>query len=297
MAQAQTKKRLGRGLAALIGDDAIEEAVVPDTSKSYRQLPVEYLTPNPDNPRKALDTEDIQDLANSIREKGVLQPIVVRPADGASDRFEIVAGERRWRAAQKASLHAVPVIVKDFSDGEALEIAIVENVQRADLNPLEEADGYGQLIAKFNYTQEQLSKVIGKSRSHIANTLRLGNLPPKVLDHLRSGALTAGHARALLSSGVPAEELAGRIIGEGLSVRDAERLAKDAARNGSARKKCKAIPASRDADIIALEKSLTDALGLRVSVSHKGNTGGELRIMYKTLEQLDEVCRRLSNTN
>ncbi len=297
MAQAQTKKRLGRGLAALIGDDVIEEAVVPDTSKPYRQLPVEYLTPNPNNPRKDFDTEDIQDLANSIREKGVLQPIVVRPVDGASDRFEIVAGERRWRAAQKASLHDVPVIVRDFSDGEALEIAIVENVQRADLNPLEEADGYSQLIAKFSYTQEQLSKVIGKSRSHIANTLRLSNLPPKVLDHLRSGALTAGHARALLSSGVPAEELASRIIGEGLSVRDTERLAKDAAQNGSAKKKGKAKPASRDADIMALEKSLTDALGLRVSVSHKGNAGGELKIMYKTLEQLDEVCRRLSNTN
>ena len=304
MAQEQTKRRLGRGLAALLGDDLPEEAPVAevvevaavDSTKPYRLLPIEFLIANPNNPRKDFDDDDIQDLSNSVREKGVLQPIVVRPARDNEGHFEIVAGERRWRAAQKASLHEVPVIIRDFSDGEALEIAIVENVQRADLNPLEEADGYSELIERFSYTQEQLSKVIGKSRSHIANTLRLTNLPEKVLEHLRSGDLTAGHARALLSSGVPAEELAKRIIGEGLSVRDAERLAKEATGKPKSKKSESAQPAKPDADTLALEKSLSEAIGFKVTISHKGENGGALSIAYKTLEQLDDICRRLSNS-
>lgn len=307
MAQDQTKRRLGRGLAALLGDDLPEDAsvaevaevgevVTVDSAKPYRLLPIEFLVANPNNPRKDFDDEEIQDLSNSVREKGVLQPIVVRPAREREGHFEIVAGERRWRAAQKASLHEVPVIIRDFSDGEALEIAIVENVQRADLNPLEEADGYSELIERFSYTQEQLSKVIGKSRSHIANTLRLTNLPDTVLEHLRSGDLTAGHARALLSSGVPAEELAKRIIGEGLSVRDAERLAKEVTGKPKSKKAEPAQPVKPDADTLALEKSLSEAIGFKVTISHKGENGGALSIAYKTLEQLDDICRRLSNT-
>ena len=294
MAQEQTKKRLGRGLAALIGDgDDGSEDVVLDNARTYRQLPIEYIKTNPHNPRKSFTEEDIEDLANSIREKGVLQPIVVRPVAGRTNLYEIVAGERRWRAAQRANLHDVPAIVRDFDDREALEIAIVENVQRTDLNAVEEAEGYNELIARFHYTQDQLSKVIGKSRSHIANTLRLMNLSPAILDHLRAGALTAGHARALLTSDLDPEDLAARIIGQGLSVRDAERLAK-AGKPKKARSAARAST-TKDADTAALEKSLSEALGLKVAVTHKGPQGGEIRIAYSTLEQLDDVCRRLSN--
>lgn len=296
MAQEQPKKRLGRGLAALIGDgeDTTEETAV-DNARTYRQLPIEYIKTNPHNPRKSFTEQDIEDLANSIREKGVLQPIVVRPVDGRTNLYEIVAGERRWRAAQRAKLHEVPVIVREFDDREALEIAIVENVQRTDLNPVEEAEGYNELIARFSYTQEQLSKVIGKSRSHIANTLRLMNLPEKIIGHLRKGELTAGHARALLSSDADPEELAALIIGKGLSVRDAERLAK-ADKPKKERTGAKAGTAAKDADTVALEKGLSEKLGLKVTVNHKGATGGELRIAYRTLEQLDDICRRLSNS-
>ncbi len=291
MQKQQKKTRLGRGLAALIGDDVAEEAAV-DTARTYRQLPIEFIEANPRNPRKSFGSEEIQDLANSVREKGVLQPIVVRPCKNKQGRYEIVAGERRWRAAQQASLHEVPVIIKELSDGEALEIAIIENVQRADLNPLEEAEGYKDLIARFDYTQEQLSKVIGKSRSHIANTIRLTKLPDAVLDHLRSGALSAGHARALLTSEVPADELAKLIIAQGLSVRDAERLATDTKKPTPPKPK---TTTQKDADTIALEKSLADALGLKVDIVHKGTRGGELKIQYMSLEQLDDVCRRLTN--
>ncbi len=291
MAREQSKKRLGRGLAALIGDDVVEDAAI-ETARTYRQLPIEFIEANPRNPRKSFGAEDIQDLANSVREKGVLQPIVVRPCENKPGRYEIVAGERRWRAAQRASLHEVPVIIKDLSDGEALEIAIVENVQRTDLNPLEEAEGYKELISRFDYTQDQLSKVIGKSRSHIANTIRLTKLPDSVIEHLRSGAISAGHARALLTSEVSPDELAKLIIAQGLSVRDAERLATGSKNPKSAKPK---TARQKDADTLALEKSLTDALGLKVDIAHKAGRGGELRIHYMSLEQLDDVCRRLTN--
>jgi ParB family chromosome partitioning protein len=250
---------------------------------------VAYLRPNPRNPRKAFTAADLDDLTASIREKGVVQPILVRPVSGSEDSFEIVAGERRWRAAQRAGLHDVPVVVRELSDKEALEVAIVENVQRQDLNALEEAVGYQQLIDEYGYSQVQLADVIGKSRPHIANTLRLLKLPEQVQDYLREGKLTAGHARALVTLDDPAAA-AKRIVEAGMSVREVEQIE-------SAGRKKKASTASaprpgKDADTRALEKSLSDRLGLMVSIDH-GAHGGTVTVTYKTLEQLDEVCRRL----
>ena len=278
------KKRLGRGLAALIGDDTSEEAVVQDV-RSLRHMPIELMRASPNNPRKHFAEADLDDLAKSIHDKGLLQPIVVRSMpDG---QFEIVAGERRWRAAQRAGVHDVPVLIRDLSDGEALEIALIENIQRSDLNPLEEARAYGQLLEQFNYTQQQLAESIGKSRSHIANTLRLLNLPETVRSQIEQGNLTAGHARALVATDSPAE-LADQIIKLGLSVREAEGLARDA---GPARKP-KPRP-DKHADTKALEKTLSEATGLKVQITHKGAAGGSILINYKTLEQLEDICKRL----
>ena len=221
--QAQ-KKRLGRGLAALIGDDASEDALIEDT-RSLRHMPIELLHASPNNPRKYFSDSELDDLARSIREKGLLQPLVVRlRSDG---EYEIVAGERRWRAAQKAGVHAIPVLIRELSDGEALEIALIENIQRSDLNPLEEARAYNLLLEQFNYTQQQLAESVGKSRSHIANTLRLLNLPDSVRKQIEAGQLTAGHARTLVATDSPAE-LAEQIIQLGLSVREAETLTREA---------------------------------------------------------------------
>jgi ParB family chromosome partitioning protein len=290
MAQENTKRRLGRGLAALIGDDTTEEGVVAD-ARTLRHLPIEFLVPNPRNPRRRFEEADLVDLTNSVREKGLLQPIVVRPIDEASNQYEIVAGERRWRAAQKAGVHEVPVIIRSFSDGEALEIALIENIQRADLDPIEEGEGYQQLIDHFSYTQQQLADSIGKSRSHIANTLRLLNLPDKIKQYLSTGALTAGHARALIATDTP-ELIADKIVRLGLSVRDAEDMARKPV-NDSAAKSSRRLP-DKDANTAALEKTLAETLGLKVSILHKGRGGGELRVTYKSLEQLDDVCRRLN---
>jgi ParB family chromosome partitioning protein len=278
------KKRLGRGLAALIGDDTSEESVIQD-ARTLRHLPIESLKANPNNPRKRFADEDLEDLCRSIREKGLLQPIVVRPA-GPGD-YEIVAGERRWRAAQRAGVHDVPVLVRDLSDGEALEIALVENIQRSDLNPLEEARAYSLLLEQFSYTQQQLADSIGKSRSHIANTLRLLTLPESVRQQIESGSLTAGHARAILATDSPAE-LADQIIKLGLSVREAEGLARDGSPKRKPRQK-----AEKDADTKALEKTVSESVGLKVDIQHKGEAGGVLAITYKTLEQLEDICRRL----
>lgn len=284
MMQAQ-KKRLGRGLAALIGDDTSEEAVVQDI-RSLRHMPIELIHASPNNPRKHFADADLDDLANSIREKGLLQPIVVRPrADG---EYEIVAGERRWRASQRAGIHEVPVLIRELNDGEALEIALIENIQRSDLNPLEEARAYGLLLEQFSYTQQQLADSVGKSRSHIANTLRLLNLPESVRRQIEEGNLTAGHARALVATDSPAE-LADRIIKLGLSVREAEGLAREAAAPKSKTKPVK------DADTKALEKLVSDAIGLKVEITHKGNSGGVIQISYKTLDQLEDICRRLQS--
>jgi ParB family transcriptional regulator, chromosome partitioning protein len=291
------KNRLGRGLAALIGDDAAmsfgdETAPAP---KGVREVPIEFLHANPFQPRQIFKEGDLDDLTQSVREKGILQPIVVRPSPGGSkDEFEIVAGERRWRAAQAAQLHQVPVIVKELNDNESLEIAIIENVQRADLNSVEEAAGYQRLADQFTYTQDQISKMIGKSRSHVANTLRLLSLPQAVQDLVSDGSLSAGHARTLIGL-ENAETLAREIVSKGLSVREAEALTrKTTAKPGPTTHSARSL--SKDADTLALEKNITDALGLSVSISHKGEKGGSVLVDYKTLEQLDEICRRLSRT-
>src|SRR5690606_13951999 len=239
------------------------------------------------NPRRDFDPEHLDELTSSIREKGVMQPLLVRPSSDPSI-FEIIAGERRWRAAQKAGLHEVPVIIRDVDDKEALELAIIENVQRVDLNPLEEAQGYGQLIEQFDYTQQDLAQVIGKSRSHVANTLRLLRLPQDVRDMLARGELTAGHARTLITAEDPAG-LARRIVGGGLSVREAEALSQ----RGSAPRKRQAEHREKDSDTAALEKRLSDALGLAVSIDHK-DEGGRIEIRYRSLDQLDAVCARLA---
>ena len=278
------KKRLRRGLAALIGADTSEDSVVQDV-RSLRHMPIELLKASPNNPRKTFRDNDLDELAKSIGDKGLLQPIVVRPL--AQGEYEIVAGERRWRAAQRAGVHDVPVLIRELSDGEALEIALIENIQRSDLNPLEEARAYGLLLEQFSYTQQQLADSIGKSRSHIANTLRLLNLPESVRAQIEQGSLTAGHARALVATGSPAE-LADKIIKLGLSVREAEGLARDSA----PARKTKTKP-DKDADTKALERTVAEALGLKVEIAHRGDAGGMLTIGYKTLEQLEEVCRRL----
>jgi ParB family chromosome partitioning protein len=294
MSDDVTKKRLGRGLAALIGeiDQPVQAQSKPAVSAD-RLVPIEHVSRNPRNPRRSFDPADLEDLSRSIRQHGIVQPVMVRSA--GDDRYEIIAGERRWRAAQMAGLVDIPVIVRDVDDRTALEIAIVENVQRADLNALEEAQGYEQLIAQYGYTQNDLGEVIGKSRSHVANSLRLLKLPDEVRQMLAEGALSAGHARAIVSTSDPVG-LARKIAGEGLSVRDAEKLAQRDAEQGSSpaeiETKSANRPEEKDADTLALERSLSDVLGLKVQLAHKGQ-GGQLRIDYKSLEQLDELCRLL----
>lgn len=281
------RRRLGRGLAALIGD-VDTESVVNERSRLSRRVPIAFLRPNPRNPRKAFEEADLADLTASVREKGIVQPILVRSVPGSTDAFEIIAGERRWRAAQRAGLHDVPVLINNVSDKEALELAIIENVQRSDLNALEEALGYQQLIDEFGYSQSALADVIGKSRPHVANTLRLLRLPEGVRDHIREGRLTAGHARALVTVEDP-QAVAERIVDGGLTVRDAEALTK-------AEKLGKPEPrprAEKDADTRALETLLGDSLGLDVIINHKGGGAGQLSIRYRSLEQLDEICRLL----
>ena len=285
----EERRRLGRGLAALLGDMAEPEQIPEAERSGSRRVPIELVRPNPRNPRRQFGEADLADLAQSIREKGVVQPILVRPVQGQINHYEIIAGERRWRASQKAGQHEIPVVVQDVSDKEALELAIIENVQRADLNPIEEAFGYEQLIAEFGYTQQDLGQIIGKSRSHVANTLRLLKLPEPVKEHLREGRLSAGHARALITSADP-EGLAEKVVSGGLSVRAAEALAQ-APVEGPVAALAK-VKKPKNADTLDLEKTLTEVLGLVVSIDHKGD-GGRVEIRYRTLEQLDEVCRRL----
>ncbi|WP_029032122.1 ParB/RepB/Spo0J family partition protein [Salinarimonas rosea] len=291
MAEEGQRLRLGRGLAALIGDMGDDDEGVVDRGRGQRRVPIEFLRPNPRNPRKAFSESDLEDLAQSIRERGIIQPIVVRSLRGLADAYEIIAGERRWRAGQRAGLHEVPIVVVEADDRLSLEYAIVENVQRTDLNALEEAAGYDKLIAEFGYSQADLGQVIGKSRSHVANTLRLLKLPKSVQDKLTSGAISAGHARALLAVKDP-EGAAERIVEQGLNVRDVERLARDeetvpGARGGRPR-------TEKDADTRALEQALTETLGLDVAIAAKpGASDGEVRIRYASLEQLDMLCRKL----
>ena len=281
--------RLGRGLAALIGDMATAEGVRVAESSGSKRLPVDFLIANRANPRRDFAPEQLEELANSIREKGVMQPLLVRPT-ADPNQFEIIAGERRWRAAQNAGLTEVPVVIREVDDREALELAIIENVQRVDLNPLEEAQGYGQLIEQFSYTQQDLAQVIGKSRSHVANTLRLLRLPQDVREMLARGDLTAGHARTLITAEEPAA-LARRIVDGGLSVREAESLSQR-----TLGKKREAAPKpEKDPDTVALERRLSDALGLSVAIDHK-NEGGRMEIRYRTLEQLDDICLKLTGS-
>lgn len=290
----QSNKRLGRGLAALIGDDYSEEGVVEDI-KSMRHLPIELLRRNPHNPRKTFGEAELAELARSIKEKGLLQPIMVRPLHGESSSYEIVAGERRWRAAQKAGVHDVPVLIRELSDSEALEFALIENVQRSDLNPLEEALGYRQLMDQFSYTQEKMAESLGKSRSHIANTLRLLKLPESVQEHVRQGNLTAGHARTLVAADDP-DALAQQIMDFNLNVREAEKIARGGAIPKPAPRPGEPAPVpapAKSANVVGLENDLKAILGLNVEIEAKGERGF-LRIDYTSLEQLDDLCARLS---
>lgn len=283
------RSRLGRGLAALIGDVG-EETKVVERGRNARKAPIEFIKANPRNPRRNFADTELDELAASIKERGVIQPIVVRPIRGAADQFEIVAGERRWRAAQRAGLHDVPIITVEVNDAEALELAIIENVQRADLNPLEEAMGYQSLIDEYKHSQNDIAQFVGKSRSHVANTLRLLQLSDTVKAYINSGQLTAGHARMLV--GQPnAEELARDIVSRGLNVRQVEEIARKSGRGKARAAKGKAGH-RKDADTMALERRVSDALGLNVTIDHKGK-GGVLHVEYDDLEQMEEVLRRL----
>lgn len=287
----ENRPRLGRGLAALLGDAAVSSAAQESVTRGARRVPIEYLKPNSRNPRRSFDDDQMESLAASIREKGVIQPIIVRTVANTANSYEIIAGERRWRAAQRAGLHDVPIIVIEANDRETLELAIIENVQRADLNAIDEALGYEQLIDHFQYTQADLARVIGKSRSHVTNTLRLLNLPEGARKLVIEGVLSAGHARALLSLPDP-ETVARRAVAEGLSVRDLEKLSqnRETVKPGQTEKE----KAPKDPNIRSLERELTDELGLSVVVDPKGD-GGRLTITYKTLEQFDLILSRLRN--
>ena len=315
---AERKRGLGRGLSALIGDAApvAAPATKPDDARGpdamgappfadsgsgtgLKTLGIDQLQPGPFQPRQNFNADELDALAQSFAKSGILQPLVVRPVKGKPDQFEIIAGERRWRAAQIAKLHSVPALVQPLSDSEALEVGIIENVQRSDLNPVEESEAYQRLIDEFSYTQSELADVVGKSRSHIANLLRLSQATPAVRKLLVEGALTMGHARALLGHD-EADALAKRIVSEGLSVRAVEALVGDASSvkpNAKASAKTNPRTAEKDADTRAVEKTLSDALGLGVDIRHQGEAGGTLNINYTSLDQLDSVIARLLSTS
>ena len=298
MADKSKARGLGRGLSALMADVAparAEGGVEVAPARPDRVVPIEALRPNPDQPRRRFAKEALDELAASIRAKGIIQPLIVRPrGEGV---YEIVAGERRWRAAQQAQLHEVPVILRDFDDTEVLEIAIIENIQRADLNPVEEAAGYRQLMDRFGHTQEKLAEALGKSRSHIANLMRLLTLPDAVQEMVQDGRLSAGHARALITTDDPLA-LAQEVLRKGLSVRETEKLAKkpgdkgaDTARSGAPKS------AQKDADTRALEGDLSAALGMQVTIDHSGDQeSGQITIRYRSLDDLDTLCRLLSGS-
>jgi ParB family transcriptional regulator, chromosome partitioning protein len=285
-ARSEHRPRLGRGLAALLGS-APEEPEAQTLARSVRKAPIEFLRPNPRNPRKRFDDSELDELAGSIKERGVIQPILVRAIPRVADAYEIVAGERRWRAAQRAGQHEIPIIVVEAGDREALEIAIIENVQRSDLNALEEAAGYAQLGADHGHSHADIARIVGKSRSHVANTLRLTNLPEHTRGLLAQGQISAGHARALLAVPQP-DAIADRIVAEGLTVRDVERMGE----NAGAATRAKAKPREIDADTAALEEKLGLALGAKVAIRHSGESG-DIRIAFRNFEQLDDFCRRL----
>ena len=288
----EARSRLGRGLASLIGDVGGEASHV-DRPRAQRKVPIEFLKANPHNPRRSFSDAELGELAASIKQHGVIQPIVVRAVKGAHDRFEIIAGERRWRASQIAGLHEVPIVPIEVSDSDAMEIAIIENVQREDLNAIEEAQGYHALATAFKRSQEEIAKTVGKSRSHVANMMRLTKLPEDVQALISSGELSNGHARALISLPDPSAA-AKRIIAEGLNVRQTEALAHEEGVPERAPQKPRTTPgkAAKDADTVALEKRVSDALGLKVSVEHR-DPGGVVQIKYRDLDQLDEIIKKL----
>jgi ParB family chromosome partitioning protein len=290
MAEDGSRSRLGRGLAALIGEVGAESSI--ERPRGQRRVPTVSLRPNARNPRRTFSNAELDELVASLRERGIIQPIVARSVRGSAEIYEIIAGERRWRAAQRAGLHEVPVVIIEATDAEALQIAIVENVQRADLNPLEEADGYRALMDEFGNSQEDIAKFIGKSRSHVANTLRLIKLPETVKAYIHAGKISAGHARMLI--GQPnAEQLAEEIVTRGLNVRQVEAMAREAGAKGSkAAARKSRMGSEKNANLIALEKRISDALGLVVSIDHR-DRGGVLSIRYRNLDQLDDVLRRL----
>ncbi len=281
------KSRLGRGLASLIGDAPVTQPRIPPEGEQ-RMVPIDQVRAGKLNPRKTFNEDDLTDLANSIREKGLVQPILVRPEPGASNSYEIVAGERRWRASQRAGLHTVPVIVRDLPDQEVLELAIIENVQRADLNPIEEAAGYQELIERYAYTQERLAEVIGKSRSHLANTLRLLKLPVSVQSMVEGGKISAGHARALVGRD-DAEAIAQKIVESQLNVRDVEALVQAGTESVQTTRRVR----DKDADTKAFEKELADILGLKVEIRRGSGESGVLQIKYGNFDQLDYIRLRL----
>ena len=281
-----TKKGLGRGLSSLMGDTETTQTKNINVGQETK-IPIANLKPSPSQPRRLFNKNSINELADSIKAKGLVQPLVVRPSPSNANNYEIIAGERRWRAAQIAQLHEVPVVIRNFNDTEALEIAIIENVQRSDLSPIEEAAGYKRLIENHGHTQEDLSGIVGKSRSHIANIIRLLSLPQSIQDMITEGKISSGHARAIMNSAFP-EQLAEKIINENLSVRDAENLAKD--KKGII-KKIKL----KDPDTIDLENKISEKLGLTININHKGKKGGSIKIDYKTLDQLEMITQKLKN--
>ena len=287
----ETKTRgLGRGLSALLGDED-DDYTALERLPSAKEVPIEFVQPNPNQPRRRFAAEALASLVDSVREHGILQPILVRRLADHENRYQIVAGERRWRAAQEAKLHQVPVMIRDVNDAELVEVALVENIQREDLTPIEEAEAYRRLIGEFGHTQERLGQVVGKSRSHIANSLRLLTLPDPVKAMVEDSALSAGHARALLAAAEP-EARAREVVAKGLNVRQTERLVQEPAKAKSA-----APPPVKDVNTAALEADLSAALGFKVVIQDRivrGQLkGGVVQIAYETLEQLDEVCRRL----
>ena len=284
MSSSISKKGLGRGLSSLMGD-AKDISTSTESSNQETKISIANLKPSPSQPRRLFDKNSINELAESIKSKGLVQPILVRPSPSESGSYEIIAGERRWRAAQIAQLHEVPAVVRQLDDIEALEIAIIENVQRSDLSPIEEAAGYKRLIENHGHTQEALSEIVGKSRSHIANIIRLLGLPQSIQDMISEGKISSGHARAIMNSAFP-EQLADKIVKENLSVRDAENLAKSK-KTGIKKVKLK------DPDTIDLENTLTAKIGLTVNIDHKGKKGGSIKIGYKSLDQLEMVTNKL----
>jgi ParB family chromosome partitioning protein len=284
-----SRSRLGRGLAALMGDVG-DETRAPEKARPQRRVPIEFLKPNPRNPRRSFSEAELDGLAASIKERGIIQPVIVRALEASSDHYEIIAGERRWRAAQRAGLHEIPIVPLEATDSQALELAIIENVQRSDLNPLEEAAGYQMLASEYEHSHDQIAKLVGKSRAHVTNTMRLLKLPEPVKAYIREGKISAGAARSLIGSPDP-ERIAREIVQRGLNVRQAEALAKERTPASAGTKTAQ----QKHADTLALERRLSDQLGLKVKLTQRG-ARGVLTIEFRDLDQLDDLLRRLQGS-